>query len=113
VNVREPREEDWLQNRRRPCAIRRHFVAIEPAGIVGYAAVESRLAPVFRVFLVIARRLEPVLEELRAAEAWFAEYAADEPLLALVQRLGFTAVRHLHLESGQECVVLRKRMGAW
>jgi N-acetylglutamate synthase-like GNAT family acetyltransferase len=118
-------QEAWLQNRRRPSPLRRHFVAVERDTLVGYAALESQFEQVprgFRLFVVVppARlhelgplllaRLESLLAELDATEAWLVEYAADRGFLAFLDERGFRPVRRFRLEDGAECVVVSKRL---
>jgi len=117
-------QEEWLRNRQRPAPLRRHFVAVETGGLVGYAAVESQFDQVengFRLFVVASPeriaeigaslygRIEALLLELGAAEAWFIEYASDQPFLSFLAERGFKEVRSFRLEDGVECVVLSKR----
>jgi hypothetical protein len=118
-------QEEWLHNRRRPSPLRRHFVAVETGTLVGYAAIESRFDQVtrgFRLFLVappsrlaeigsvLYRQIESLLGELGAAEAWFIEYASDQPFLAFLAGRRFQEVRRFRLESGVECSVLSKHL---
>jgi GNAT superfamily N-acetyltransferase len=119
------RQDDWLRNRQRPCPVRRHVVAVEGADVVGYAALEwqpSYAEKSYRLFVVtepeqlarlgptLYRRLEEWLAELGAVNAWFVEYADDEPLFAFVGELGFREARRFRLGSGVECVVVGKRL---
>jgi N-acetylglutamate synthase-like GNAT family acetyltransferase len=118
-------QDEWLRNRRRPKPVRRELVAEGAAGVVGYVAVESefdRVPDGFRVFVVTspdalrvrgAALLERALGELaalRAREAWFVEYASDLRFLSFLEGHGFERVRSFRLESGSECLVLRKRL---
>ena len=119
-------QEEWLQNRQRPCPVRRHFVAIERPEVVGYAALESQVDQVengFRLFLVtsperltqigpsLERELEALLAKLGAAEAWFIEFGSDHRLLTFLVAHGFQEVQRFRLESGLGCVVVSKRFG--
>jgi hypothetical protein len=118
-------QEGWLANRRGPSPVRRHFVALETGALVGYAALESHFDRVergFRLFVVASPaqrprigpllygRIECLLAELRAAEAWFVEYAADAELLAFLTERGFHEVRRFRSDAGEECVVVSKRL---
>lgn len=118
-------QDEWLRNRRRPHPLRRELVALESDAVVGYAALEAQLPRIersFRLFVVsrperlaeigalLYRRVEGLLAELGAAEAWFVEYASDQRLLAFLAERGFEEVRRLHVEGEGECVVVSKRM---
>jgi hypothetical protein len=117
-------QEEWLRNRQRPCRVRRHTVAVEAAGVVGYGALESQPDRLdgFRLFVVtpperraelgalLYAHLEAQLGELAAAEAWFVEYASDLPFLAFLGALGFREVRRFRLEDGALAAVLSKRL---
>jgi hypothetical protein len=120
-------QEEWLSNRQRPCPVRRQWVAVEAAGLVGYAALESQFDRVehgFRLFVVtpperraeigplLHRQLETRLGELAATEAWFIEYASDRPLLAFLGELDFHEVRRFRLENGALAAVVSKRLRA-
>jgi N-acetylglutamate synthase-like GNAT family acetyltransferase len=100
-------------------------VAVESGAIVGYAAIESQfeqLAQGFRLFVVtqperlaeigslLYGRVEGLLTELGAVEAWFIEYASDHRFLAFLTERGFEEARRFHLESEGECVVVSRRM---
>lgn len=119
-------QEEWLANRRASSPLRRHFVAVETGSLVGYAAMESHFDRVergFRLFVVappaqrgrvgtlLYARLESLLAELRAAEAWFVEYAADRDFLAFLAERGFHEARRFRSDAGEECVVVSKRLG--
>lgn len=120
-------QDEWLRNRQRHLPLRRHFVAVEGAALVGYAAVEPRFDQVeggCRLFVVAApgrlsdigallyENIESVLAELRTMDAWFIEYASDQPLRAFLDERGFQEVRSFRLEGGVECVVLSKHLGS-
>jgi hypothetical protein len=118
-------QEEWLHNRQRASAPGRHFVAVETDVLVGYAAVEpqlDRVEPGFRLFLVASPerlagvgpvlygKLESLLGELHAAEAWFIEYASDLGFLAFLAERGFQEVRRFRTKEEVECVVVSKRL---
>lgn len=119
-------QEEWLRNRKRPSPLRRHFVALERGALVGYAAIEPQFDQVpdgYRLFVValpdrrrdvgdlLYEKIASLLLERNAAEAWFIEYASDQPFLAFLAERGFRKVRSFRLEDGVECVVLSKRLG--
>jgi hypothetical protein len=117
-------QEEWLANRKRSSPLRRQFVAVEADVLVGYAAIESsdRVEHAFRLFVVarperrarigplLYAKLESLLADLSAAEAWFIEYASDLGLLAFLAERGFQEVRRFRSQDGAECVVLSKRL---
>lgn len=121
-------QDEWLHNRRNfdhGRGTQRHFVAESDSVLQGYVAVESGAGPhgrSFRLFVVAApehraaiapqlfAKAFAVLEELGATDAWFIEYAADEPFLTLIRQQGFTETRRFALPSGTLCVVLTKML---
>ena len=120
-------QEEWLHNRQHPSGPRRHFVAVEAGALlVGYASIETppgRAERAVRLFVVapperlaeigplLYGRIESLLPELRAEEAWLVEYAGDRKLLAFLGERGFREARRFRLEDGVECVVVSKRLG--
>jgi hypothetical protein len=119
-------QEEWLHNRQRPAGLQRHFVAIEAGALVGYASIESppgRAERGVRLFVVapperlaeigplLYGRIESLLPELRAEEAWLVEYAGDPQLLGFLGERGFQEARRFRLEDGVEGVVVSKRLG--
>ncbi len=117
-------QDEWLANRRRPNASRRHFVVEGPAGIESYAAAEVQPDQGARLFLVTAperredlapllyARLCGELTALCVREAWFIEYADDADFIAYLSGLGFRETRRFALESGSQAVVLSRRFAA-
>jgi hypothetical protein len=118
-------QEEWLHNRQSFSPLRHHFVAVEMDSLVGYAAMESRFDQVeqgFRLFVVVSPerrdeigsllygKLESLLVELGALEAWFVEYASDQGLLAFLIERRFQVVRRFRSKRGVECVVVSKRL---
>ena len=105
--IHAPRQDEWLKNRRsfRPSdGTQEHFVASVEERIVGYAAIERRIASpigVYRLYLVVeppnrAMLGAALLAELRrrlirvgALQAWMMEYEADEGFIAYLERMGF------------------------
>lgn len=121
-------QDEWLRNRRsfdHTRGVQRHFIAESDSTLQGYVGVESGAGAhhrSFRLFVVMApeqratiashlfAKAFSVLAALGATQAWFIEFATDEPFLDLIRRHGFAETRRFALPSGTECVVLSKAL---
>jgi hypothetical protein len=119
-----PRQDEWVENRRRFRGERAEMVAAVGDQVLGYAAVERRPEDphgTYRVFLVtdweeagdVGQALyewaEAELGRREAHTAWLREYARDAKIAAFVGARGFGVRKRYELD-GVEMVTLQKEL---